>query len=109
MLEFIDLSNWKTKGQIIKELQKQGVKTDERTLRQNIERHNILYCQGVVAEYIVHSSKGYKKTSNKEEILSSINDLQKRALNMLWKVSETKKSMREHDNLKFELEERNLI
>lgn len=109
MLEGIDLRDWKKKKQIIKELEAKGEITDERVIRLHIEKHNILYCQGVNEDYIIHSNKGYKKTKDREEILASLNDYRKRALNMLWKCSQTKKAMNEKDNLRFELEEMELI
>lgn len=109
MIEFIDLTDWKKKKTIIKELQVMGIEFDERKIRKDIEKHNILYCQGINEDYIIHSPKGYKRTKDREEIMISLNDYKKRALNMLWKCSQTKRALNEHDNLKMELEEMGLM
>lgn len=109
MLDLIDLSEWKTKNQIIKELHDQDIKTDERTLRAMIEKHNIRYFNHLEKEYIAHSPKGYIKTSDYSIIKKSIDDGKKRALNLLWKYSKTTKALGENNNLKLELEDMGII
>lgn len=101
----MDLTTWKTKKEIIQKLKEQGYKVNERTWRLWVERHNILYCQGVHDTYIVHSLKGYKLTKDGKEISASIDDLKKRGLNMLWKASQASRAIGEHMNLKLEFEE----
>lgn len=103
MLDLIDLTDWKTKATILKELSAIGITIDERKIRQLVEDNNQLFCNEEVDYYIVHSSKGYKRTNSKEEITASINDYRKRALNMLGKYSNAKKALRERDNHKLDI------
>lgn len=102
-------SEWKTKKQILAEAKKDGINLDERSLRLFIERHNKTYWTHEVDEFIVHGRKGYKLTSDKEEIKKSIQDSKKRALNLLWKHSRTMKALGEVDNIKLDLEEMEII
>jgi hypothetical protein len=105
MVEFIDLSDWKTKKQILLELGN----VSEREWRKAVEKHNIAYCKHEVDTYIVHSKLGYKLTQDKQEIIDSIKDNKKRSLNMLWKYSQTMKALGEKDNIKFDLESMGVI
>lgn len=109
MIEMIDLSDWKTKGEIIKEFNEKGIKIHERQWRHLVETNNKAYCDDLTEYYIVHGSKGYKLTKNKEEIEKSIADLKKRGLNMLWKHSQGMKALGHKQNLKLELEELEII
>ena len=107
--ELIDLSNWKTKGEILRELKNGGIVIDERNLRQKIEAHNKLYYNHESDNYIVHSSKGYKVTTDKDEILDSLKDMRKRALNMLYKEAKTKKALGENMNFKLTINDNAFI
>lgn len=98
LLNALNLTTWKTKTQILKELRENGVKFNERQWRLYVERHNKMYSGGFVEDYIVHGSKGYKLTNDREEIKAALCDYEKRALNMLKKVSEGKKAIAEHMN-----------
>lgn len=71
MINFIDLSSWKTKRQIIFKLASQGIYIDERTWRLEVEKHNRKFYNHEVNTFIAHSSKGYKLTSDVEEIKDS--------------------------------------
>ena len=102
-------NDWKTKNQIIIEAYKDGIKIHERAFRKYVENHNKKFWSHEVDEFIVHGRKGYKLTKNKEEINKSIQDSKKRAMNMLWKWSKTRKALGETDNIKFELEELEII
>ena len=102
LLEFVDLKEWKTKKTILKELKEQGYKMDERAWGTFVERHNKRYYQGLEQEYIVHSAKGYKLTKDTREINAALEDYKKRALNMLKKVSEGQKGLRDQMNAKFD-------
>lgn len=106
MLDQIDLSTWKTKKQILSELNALGVEIKERALRLMIEKHNQDYFNGVVYDLIIHSDKGYKRTADRAEILRRREDYKKRALNMLWKYSQIGKALGEHDNIKIEFDNR---
>lgn len=103
MLDQIDLSTWKTKKQILSELNALGVEIKERALRLMIEKHNQDYFDGIVEDLIIHSDKGYKRTADRAEILKRREDYKKRALNMLWKYTQIGKALGEHDNIKLEL------
>lgn len=108
MIRFIS-NEWKTKKEIIAKAKGDGLKIDEREWRKFVERHNKLYWAHDVDEFIVHGRKGYKLTSDKDEINASIQDSKKRALNLLWKYSQTRKALGEVDNIKFDLEELEII
>ena len=105
----VDLSNWKKKKDILVEAAANGVPMDERAWRLYVEKHNMRYWIHEEDEYIVHSNKGYKLTSDKQEIRESIEDNKKRGLNLLWKHSQTMKALGEVDNLRMDLEELELI
>lgn len=101
----VDLSEWKTKKTILKELKDRGLNVDERTWRTSVEEHNKLYANDLEETYIVHGKNGYKKTKDTREISKSADDLRKRAINMLWKESQAYKAIGLHLNLKFDFEE----
>lgn len=105
MIDLINLSDWKTRKNILIELGN----VSDREWRLYVEKHNIAYCKHEVDTYIVHSSKGYKLTTDKQEIIDSIKDNKKRSLNMLWKYSQTMRALGEKDNIRFEIEEMGLI
>ena len=109
MLDIIDLTDWKTKAEIIAELAAHGWKINERTWRLYVEAYNAKYWNHEVESYIVHGQHGYKLTSDKDEIKASIADLKKRGLNMLWKHSRTMRAIGEKDNLRLDLEEKGII
>lgn len=109
MIDFVDLSEWKTKKVIIEEAKKNGVTFDERAWRMFVENYNKKYWAHEEENFIVHSNKGYKLTSDKQEIKESIKDSKKRGLNLLWKHSKTMKALGEVDNLRMDLEELELI
>lgn len=102
-------NDWKTKNEIIIAAYKDGIKLHERAWRLFVETYNKKYWNHEVDSFIVHGRKGYKLTSDKEEIKKSIQDGKKRALNLLWKYSQTRKAMGEVDNIKFDLEEMGII
>ena len=102
-------NDWKTKNQIIIEAYKDGIKLHERVWRKFVEDYNKKYWSHEVDNFIVHGRRGYKLTTDKEEIKKSIQDGKKRALNLLWKYSQTRKAMGEVDNIKLELEEMEII
>lgn len=109
ILEIIDLSDWKKKGEILKELKDNGVRIEERSWRMMVETYNYRYMDGVNDLYIIHGNKGYKLTKDKKEIMESIKDLRSRSLNMLSKYSRTYKALGLQDNLKIDLEKMEII
>ena len=102
-------NDWKTKNQIIIEAYADGITLHERTWRKFVEDYNKKYWSHEVDTFIVHGRKGYKLTSDKDEIKASIQDSKKRALNMLWKYSKTRKAMGEADNIMLDLKEMEII
>ena len=97
--ELIDLSEWKRKNQCLKELALNGIYIDERRFRALIKKQNQLFFNHEIDIFIAHSSKGYKATKDEKEILNSIADNRKRALNMLYEESKIKKALGENYNL----------
>lgn len=77
----------------------------ERKFRKLVEKNNNDYAEGKSDYYIAHSLKGYKKTKDKQEIISSTKDLKKRAMNELVKVSKTMKRLGIENNLYYDFEE----
>lgn len=110
MLQVINLNTWRKKSEILRILHQNGyIKVTERSWRVFVEKYNKYYMDNVNNKYIVHSSKGYKLTSDKKEILASIQDLRNRSLNMLSKYSKTQKALGLQDNLKLDLEKMEII
>ena len=101
--------DWKTKNQIIIDAYKDGIKLHERVWRKFVEDYNKKYWRHEVDTFIVHGRKGYKLTSDKDDIVASIKDSKKRALNLLWKHSQTMKALGRVDNIKMDLEELEII
>lgn len=102
LLNMVNLTDWKTKKQILNELREHGIKLPEREWRTYVEKHNKMYAAGITDKYIVHSLKGYKLTQDTSEIHAALNDYEKRALNMLQKVSEGRKAVAEHMNIRLD-------
>ena len=98
ILDFIDLSDWKKKKQILAELKEKDLTMDERTFRQRVELHNKLYEEHVVNTFIAHSCKGYIATTNRDLIIASLRDNEKRAITMLKATSKTLKALGENAN-----------
>lgn len=104
MLSLIKLDEWKTKKEILKEYKDLDVQMDERAFRKLVENHNKRFFSHSENTFVAHGRKGYLMTKDAEIIRKSIEDGKKRALNLLWKYSRTKKALGEKDNLRFELE-----
>ena len=107
--EIIDLSEWKTKETILKELNQKGITIDERVLRHNIEIQNKLFYNHESDVFIAHGQKGYKATMNYDEIKSSANDYNKRALDQLTKYSRILKALGENLNFKLSIDNNSLV
>lgn len=101
--DLIDLSSWKSVKDCLNELKLGGIGIDERQLRKLVKANNISFINHEVDTFIAHSQKGYKATRDRNEILASINDKYKRAINMLNENSKVIKAMNENDNERFEL------
>jgi Fe2+ or Zn2+ uptake regulation protein len=62
---------------------------------------NDLFMKHHIDYFIVHSSKGYKKTKSREEIIDSLEENHKRAMNLLRKERKVKRALLENGNLSF--------
>lgn len=109
LIDFVDLSDWKNKKEILLELSLNYGEVDERMWRKYVERYNKRFWNHEVDKFIVHSAKGYKLTDDKNEICNSLGDIKKRSLNMLWKYSRTMKALGEKDNIMLELKEMEIM
>ena len=90
-------NKWRTKKELIAHAKDMGIKISERELRRKIERFNRNY--QITELYVVHGNKGYKLTTDKNEIRSSIKDLKTRAVNMFSKYHDTRKILGERDTV----------
>ena len=109
MLSLIKLDEWKTKKEILKEYKDLEIEMDERAFRKLVENHNKRFFSHSEECFIAHGRKGYLMTKDPEIIRKSIEDGKKRALNLLWKYSRTKRALGENDNLRLELERMDLL
>lgn len=102
MVEEYITNEWKTKKVILNELRNDGIYINERNFRLKIELLNELYVEHVIDYFIVHSSKGYKKTTIPEEIIESVKENHKRAMNLLTKEAKIKRALMEKRNISFD-------
>ena len=92
MLEFIEdyLTEYRTKGEILKEFMRRGIEVNERTWRKNKPLHNQRYFEGKTNKMLVSSQEGYKLTNNEEEIITFENDLISRSRDMEKQVRQSR-------------------
>lgn len=96
------LSNeWQTKATLLQKMKNDDIILNERTLRLKIEQVNNEYINHNSDTFIVHSSKGYKIACSDEDIIESMKENHKRAMNLLSKESKIKKALEENRNIKF--------
>lgn len=108
--DLIDLTDWKTKKQINKELNDNyGVKLNEREFRKKVEEHNEMYFAHQNSFYVAHSNKGYKMTQDAEEIRKSLRDSFKRGVDQLSKYHKGIKALGENANFSLKIENNELI
>lgn len=107
--ELVDMTEWKTKKEILKELKDIGIEMNERYFRQVIENVNKLYSSHEIDKFIVHSNKGYKVSQNEEEIIASARDFRKRGLDQLVKSSKILRALGENSNLRLIIEDGQMI
>lgn len=103
ILEILSLTEWKKKREILNELRKE-FKVSERQFRLLVAQNNRLFGQGIVNYYIAHSSRGYKKTFNWDEMKRSIADNRKRAITMLVDCDHAEKAFQKRNQVKTDLE-----
>lgn len=105
LYELIDMTNWKTKDVLIKELSQVGLKVDERKFRAKVKGNNERFFNHQTDIFIAHSNKGYKATKDAKEILDSVKDNHKRSVNMLYEEAIIKKALGENYNFHLEINE----
>lgn len=98
--DIVDLSDWKKKNTILQTFSNKNISIDERTFRNKVKDFNKMFYNHETKYFIAHSNKGYKMTTNVEEIKESIKDNHKRALDMLYEEAKIKKAIGENYNLK---------
>lgn len=101
--EYVDLTNWTTKEQILKELKKDFNDINERAFRKSVELQNSMYAEHQSNTFIAHSNKGYKIAVSEEEIRNSARDYRARAMDQLVKYSKIMKALGENANVSFEI------
>jgi len=102
--EYVDLTEWKTKDQILTELRIDFPNLSEREWRKIVKRQNERYNQHESETFIAHSNKGYKIATNEEEIKRSLKDNKKRAIDLLISYGKGMKAIGENANLKIIIE-----
>jgi len=102
--ELINLADWKKAKDCINELNQGGIRIDERQLRQLVKVNNINFINHEVDTFIVHSKFGYKATKDRDEILASMDDKYKRAINMLKENHQVMRALSENNNFQLDLE-----
>lgn len=107
--DIVDMTTWRTKTDILKELKSKGVEMNERGFRKLVENINKLYSNHEIDKFIAHSNKGYKVATNEEEIKLSAMDYRKRGLDQLVKSSKIMKALGENSNLKLSIKNGELI
>ncbi|MCI6066777.1 MAG: hypothetical protein MR707_00900, partial [Galactobacillus timonensis] len=75
----LDLTRWKKRKDILRELNSDGAGISDRAFRKWVEDFNKTYDGRSQPEYIVHGPKGYKITKDRAEIKRSIADNDRRA------------------------------
>ena len=107
--DLVDMRDWKTKEQILKELKKDGLSLDERKFRKIVEQHNEIYMQHFTDKFIAHGPKGYKVTTDEKEIKMSAGDYMARAVDQFTKYHKIKKALGENANFNFQIKDGILI
>ena len=107
--ELIDLTEWKTKKTIEKELKSLQMKLNERSFRQKVEEHNELFFAHQKDTYMAHSSKGYKLTKDEKEIRDSIKDNFTRGIDQLTKYHKGMRALGENANFNLSIQNNELV
>lgn len=107
--DIVDMTTWRTKTDILKELKSKGVEMSERAFRKLVGNINKLYREHENDIYIAHSNRGYKATKDTTEIKASESDNRKRAINMLVNSAQTLKAIGENANLSLKIQNGEMI
>lgn len=93
ILKAIEIDEWTTRAEILKCLHMAGIQMSDRTFRKWIVESNEEFYDGKSDLYIAHSDKGYKITQDPEEIMKSVADLKRRAMDMLVKHRKARRAL----------------
>ena len=55
--DIVDMTTWRTKKDILKELKSKGIEISERSFRKFVENVNKLYIEHETKKFIAHSNK----------------------------------------------------
>lgn len=94
------LEEWHKRKELLSHIRSQGLKIDERTLRQYIRKYRNEYSNGEHDSYIVDDpSKGYKLTSDRDEIRKALERNLKRGLTIAKESYAGLKRLRDTDQI----------
>lgn len=99
----VDISEWKTKNEIIDEITLNGGYINERSFRNMVKEKNKDFIDGLSEYFIAHSDKGYKITTDTDEIIKSIKDKEKRAFDMLVENARVRKRLNLRNNIQIQI------
>ena len=106
-LSDLDLTRWKKRKDILRELNGDGAGISDRAFRKWVEDFNKTYDGRQQPEYIVHGPKGYKITKDRAEIKRSIADNDRRAITILRQTRRVRRFLGMKDQLSlFDQEEK---
>lgn len=104
--EEIDLTDWRKKKSIVRELKMSYLfekkENLDRRFRKSVEEQNKLYQKHESEIFIAHSNQGYKIAENEAEIKASLRDTLKRGINQIIKYHKGLQAMGENANMKIE-------
>lgn len=93
ILKVIKLDDWTTRAEILSRLHMAGIQMSDRAFRKWIVDQNENFYDGNSDWYIAHGDKGYKITQDPEEIMESVADLKRRAMDMLVKHRKARRAL----------------
>jgi len=89
----LNLTHWKKRKDILKELRQEGNGISDRAFRKWVEDFNKTYDGRKQPEYIAHGPKGYKLTTSRDEIRRSVTDNDRRAYTMLKQTRNVRRAL----------------
>ncbi|MCI6753795.1 hypothetical protein [Galactobacillus timonensis] len=95
----LNLTRWKKRKDILRELNGGGAGISDRAFRKWVEDFNKTYDGRKQPEYIVHGPKGYKITQDRTEIKKSIADNDRRAITILRQTRRVRRFLGMKDQL----------
>ena len=90
----VTMKEWRKKPELLSAIRLKGLQLDDRELRKRIADFNRAYDGKENRMYIVHSVKGYKMTSDADEIKESVEENERRAVTMLKQGKKVKRILK---------------